>query len=52
MLNRTRAWGCQIPIAIGSEQSGGESRIQDFSEAIAERKNHRIPRGAWRIFLT
>jgi hypothetical protein len=33
MLNRIRAWGCQIPIAIGSEQSGGETRIQGFSGA-------------------
>ena len=47
MLNRIRAWGCQK-----CEQSGGESRIQDFSVALAERENRRIPRGAWRIFLT
>ena len=30
----------------------GESRIQDFSIAIAKRENRRIPRGAWSIFLT
>jgi hypothetical protein len=47
MLNITRARGCQK-----CEQSCGESRIQDFSVAIAERENRRIPRGAWRIFLT
>jgi hypothetical protein len=47
MLNRTRAHGCQK-----CKQSCGESRIQDFSVAIAERENRRIPRGAWSIFLT
>ena len=35
-----------------SEQWRGETRIQDFSVAIAERENRRIPRGAWHIFLT
>ena len=42
-----RAQGCQK-----CEQSGGESRIQDLSVAIAERENRRIPRGAQSIFLT
>jgi hypothetical protein len=41
MLNKTSVLDCQK-----CEQSGGESRIQDFSVALAERKNRRIPRGA------
>jgi hypothetical protein len=39
--NRTRALDCQK-----CGQRSGESRIQDFSVAIAERENRRIPRGA------
>jgi hypothetical protein len=39
--NRTRALDCQK-----CGQRSGKSRIQDFSVAIAERENRRIPRGA------
>ena len=43
MLNRTRAWAVK---------NAGRVAVKREFKDLAERKIRRIPRGAWRIFLT